>query len=121
MEFLASGKPAIAPAHTAMADYLGSPLAFVLRTCLEPACWPHDPTGMLRTHKHRLDWQSLSEAFRESYDVAKENPERYRSMSREAYRKMREFASVEQVVGPLEAFLSLAMTSSESARQEMTQ
>lgn len=121
MEFLASGKPAIAPAHTAMADYLSPQMAFVLQSSLEPACWPHDPTGLLHTHKHRLDWQSLMEAFRKSYEVAKGSPERYRRMSAVAYRKMREFASVERVAAPLESILHRAMATDVPAGQKVTQ
>lgn len=117
MEFLASGKPAIAPAHTAMADYLNSQLAFVLRTSLEPACWPHDPTGMLFTHKHRLDWQSLMEAFRDSYDVALSKPNHYQCMSRAAYSHMRDFASISRVAGPLESFLSDVAARHSAAQQ----
>lgn len=105
MEFLASGKPAIAPDHTAMADYLNEQLAFVLKYSLEPTCWPHDPTGMLFTHRHRLNWQSLMEAFRSSYQLAHKNPAHYQGMSSQAYQQMRDFASVERVSKPLEAFL----------------
>lgn len=105
MEFLASGKPAIAPDHTAMADYLNEQLAFVLKSSLEPTCWPHDPSGMLFTHRHRLNWQSLMEAFRSSYQLAHDNPTHYQTMSRCAYQKMHDFASVEQVSKELEAFL----------------
>lgn len=110
MEFLSSAKPVIAPAHTAMADYLNEQLAFVLKTSLEPTCWPHDPTGMLFTHKHRLNWQSLMEAFRESYRVALNEPARYQAMSRGAYRQMQRFASVESVSAPLAAFLDKVLS-----------
>lgn len=111
MEFLASGKPAIAPDHTAMADYLNDQLAFVLKYSLEPTCWPHDPTGMLYTHRHRLNWQSLMEAFRSSYQLAHDNPSQYQDMSRHACRQMHDFASVEQVSKPLEAFLHKVLAS----------
>lgn len=119
MEFLASGKPAIAPVHTAMADYVNKNLAFLLRTSLEPACWPHDPTGMLFTHKHRLDWQSLMEAFRHSYEVAQNRPEKYRGMSSAAYSQMRDFASIAQVASPLESFLHEVAVSRNISFQEM--
>lgn len=111
MEFLASGKPAIAPDHTAMADYLNDKLAFVLKYSLEPTCWPHDPTGMLYTHRHRLNWQSLMEAFRSSYQLAHDNPSQYQDMSRHACQQMHDFASVEQVSKPLEAFLHKVLAS----------
>ena len=121
MEFLSSGKPAIAPAHTAMADYLNPNSSFILRTCLEPACWPHDPTGMLLTRKHRLDWQSLMEAFRDSYELVKGQPQRYRDMSRAAHQQMKDFASIQQVAEPLENFLQAALASQQKAQQETLQ
>lgn len=105
MEFLSSGKPALAPDHTAMADYLSEEVAFILKHCLEPTCWPHDPTGMLLTHKHRLNWQSLMEAFRSSYLLAITQPAQYQMMSRNAYQQLQQFASVAQVSAPLADFL----------------
>ncbi|HSC84576.1 MAG TPA: glycosyltransferase [Pseudomonas sp.] len=105
MEFLSAGKPVIAPAHTAMADYIDERSAFILQCSLEPFCWPHDPTGIFTTHRHRLNWQSLLEAFQASYRVAKQSPERYRSMSQEAYEKMQAFASVAVISAPLGEFL----------------
>ncbi|WP_137817363.1 glycosyltransferase [Pseudomonas sp. 2FG] len=110
MEFLSSGKPVIAPDHTAMADYLNEQVAFVLKYSLEPTCWPHDPTGMLFTHRHRLNWQSLLEAFQSSYLVARNNPAHYQSMSSNAYQQMRSFAAVERVSEALKAFLHKVLT-----------
>ena len=112
MEFLSSGKPVIAPNHTAMADYLDDRVAFLLKCSPEPTCWPHDPTGMLFTHKHRLNWQSLTEAFRSSYQVACSNPEHYQRMSKHAYQQMQDFASVERVSEPLKAFLQQILAAS---------
>lgn len=112
MEFLSSGKPVIAPDHTAMADYLNERVAFLLKCSPEPTCWPHDPAGMLFTHRHRLNWQSLMEAFRSSYQVARTNPAHYQGMSRAAYQHMQAFASVAQVSEPLHAFLQQVLTAS---------
>lgn len=105
MEFLSASKPAIAPTHTAMADYVDERLAFLLECSLEPFCWPHDPTGIFTTHRHRLNWQSLMEAFQASYAVAKQHPQQYRSMSRHAFERMQAFASVDVVSEPLGEFL----------------
>ena len=110
MEFLASGKPAIAPDHTAMADYVNDTFAFVLQTSLEPTCWPQDPVGMMLTHRHRLNWESLVEAFRHSYQVALEDPARAQRMSSQAFLNMRDFASVDQVHEPLKDFLEQILT-----------
>ncbi|UVE17943.1 glycosyltransferase [Pseudomonas sp. LS44] len=105
MEFLSAGKPAIAPVHTAMADYVDDQLAFLLQCSLEPFCWPHDPRGVYVTHRHRLNWQSLLEAYQASYQTAKQAPGDYRRMSRHAYAKMQAFASIDAVAAPLEGFL----------------
>ena len=105
MEFFSCGKPAIAPMHTAMADYVTADMAFVLKTALEPFCWPHDPTGVFTTHRHRLNWQSLLEAFKASYRIARGDPERYLEMSRHAAQGMQAFASVEVVAKPLAGFV----------------
>lgn len=118
MEFLASAKPVIAPDHTAMADYLNEKLAFVLKTSLEPTCWPHDPTGMLFTHKHRLNWQSLMEAFLESHRVALNDPARYQAMSRSAYQQLQHFASVDSVCSPLAAFLDRVLSTTAESPQD---
>ncbi|WP_187670755.1 glycosyltransferase [Zestomonas carbonaria] len=109
MEFLSAGRPAIAPVHTAMADYVDERLAFLLKCSPEPFCWPHDPTGIFMTHRHRLNWQSLMEAYKTSYEVATADPWRYRQMSAHAFAKMRAFASVEAVAAPLDEFLEKIM------------
>lgn len=104
MEFLCSGKPALAPSHTAMADYLKDDFAFLVKTSIESACWPHDPTGMLLTHSHRLNWQSLVETYHLSYQTAKQSS-CYQRMSMLARRGMQDFCSIERVSGELGAFL----------------
>ncbi|MFR0689039.1 glycosyltransferase [Enterobacterales bacterium AE_CKDN230030158-1A_HGKHYDSX7] len=106
MEFLSAGKPALAPRHTAMADYLDERMAFVVEGALEPTCWPHDPTGMLVTHRHRLNWQSLMEAFRRSHAVATAEPQLYMQMSRAASRRLEAFSSLQAVAGALETFVA---------------
>lgn len=117
MEFLSAGKPAIAPTHTAMADYVDEKLAFLVSCSIEPFCWPHDPTGIFMTHRHRLNWQSLVEAYQHSYQVAKEDPQRYRAMARQADARMQTFASIDRVAGPLAAFLE-SISSASPARAE---
>ncbi len=115
MEFLSAGKPAIAPFHTAMADYVDDRLAFPLKSSPEPFCWPHDPTGVYATHRHRLNWQSLMEAYRESHEVALHDSPRYRDMARHACERMQSFASVTTVASPLGAFLEGIVGGSQAA------
>lgn len=85
MEFMSAGKPAIAPNHTAMADYINSENAFVVRSSEEWTHWPHDPRLVLRAFRYRLDWQSLRDAYLESFRVACDQPERYGRMARAAH------------------------------------
>ena len=113
MEFLCCGKPAIAPAHTAMADYLSSDFAFLVGSCLQLTDWPHDPSGMQQTHSHRLNWESLMQSYRASYAVASEAL-RYQALSRQAREHMRNFCSLQRVSGELGPFLQRAAASSAS-------
>lgn len=115
MEFLSAGKPALAPRHTAMADYLDERMGFVVEGALEPTCWPHDPTGMLVTHRHRLNWQSLMEAFQRSHAVAIGQPQVYAQMSRAASARMEAFSSLQAVAGALESFIGDVLDADRSA------
>jgi glycosyltransferase involved in cell wall biosynthesis len=116
MEFLCCGKPAIAPRHTAMADYLYEDFAFIVRTCLEPSCWPHDPTGKLLTHSNRLNWQSLMEAYRTSYSTVR-TATAYQHMSFAARNAMHRFCSLERVSNELGSFLQQVASSEHSNMQ----
>jgi len=84
MEFMSAGRPAISPTHTAMADYITKDNAFVLESSLEPFHWPQDPRQAFRSRRHRINFATVLEAYRESYRVAKEDPDRYHRMSRQA-------------------------------------
>ena len=106
MEFLSSGKPALAPRHTAMSDYLDDQLARVVHTSEELACWSHDPAGILRTRRHRLNWESLMQGFRDCYQMALKDPDGYRRMSMNAWQSMRHFSETTVVAKQLQGFLS---------------
>lgn len=106
MEFMASGKPALAPRHTAMLDYVDDDVARVVQTSVELACWAHDPCGIMRTRRHRLNWQSLMEGYRACYRLAREDAEGYRHMSLRAWQRLRDFSDVPVVADQLQAFLT---------------
>jgi len=105
MEFMSAGKPALAPDHSAMADYLNSDNAFVVRSSPEWTHWPHDPRLVLRAFRYRLDWQSLFDAFIESHTVATSQHERYLAMSQAATVTLRAHCSEQVIVDGLEKFL----------------
>jgi glycosyltransferase involved in cell wall biosynthesis len=46
---LAAGRPAIAPDHTSMADYMDDQVGFIPRSHPEPTHWPHDPEKRAET------------------------------------------------------------------------
>lgn len=98
---LAGGRPAIAPDHTAMADYMDSSLGFVVRSHPEPAPWPHDPERRWETSRYRLVWSDLRDHFLRSAEVVGSGPDRYRAMASDSRRRMAEHAGREVVVEAL--------------------
>ncbi len=118
MEFLCCGKPAVAPAHTAMADYLHADFAFLVDSCLQLTDWPHDPSGLQKTHSHRLNWESLMQAYRASYASANE-AQRYQTLSRQAREHLHRFCSLQRVGGELGPFLQRAALSIVTSNGEL--
>jgi glycosyltransferase involved in cell wall biosynthesis len=106
MEYMSAGKPAITPAHTAMADYVTAQNAFVIPSQLEPSTWPHDPRQAMRTRRHRIDFETLLSAYRESYEVAKHDPARYGRMAAAAHHDLRAHCSRAVISAGLQAFLT---------------
>jgi glycosyltransferase involved in cell wall biosynthesis len=106
VEFLAEGIPAIAPDNTAMADYIRDDLAFVVDSYPGiPTVWPHGDNEVNSTSYHQLNWQSLTEAYRHSFEVAHHDPARYHQMSRRACEAMQEYCGTDIVRSRLHAFL----------------
>ena len=115
MESMSAGKPAIAPRHTALADYLTDENSFPVESSLEPWCWPHDPRQAYRTRRHRIDFASLMQAYRDSYQVAKTDPQRYARMSEKANRDLKAHCSQNIVEARLRAFLNIPADRSSAA------
>ncbi len=93
MEFMSAGRPALAPDHTAMADYVDGSNAFVLRSGLDYDLWPRDLRHLFRDMRHRLEWESLLDAYRASYRVRRDEPARYAAMGEAARRAMQRSCS----------------------------
>lgn len=106
MEFLSAGKPALAPRHTAMLDYLDEDVAQIVHTSEEPACWSHDPTGQLGTRRHRLNWESLMLGYRACHEMARTNPDGYQRRSMAAWQRMRDFSDTTVVARQLQVFFT---------------
>lgn len=106
MEFMSAGKPALAPDHSAMADYITRDNAFIVRSGAEWTHWPHDPRLVLRAFRYRLDWQSLFDTFVESYAVATTQPQRYLAMSQAATDSLRRHCSQQVIGSGLQSFMT---------------
>ena len=107
MNYLAAGRPAISPCHTAIADYFSPDVGFVVESHPEPAAFPQD--GQLRksTTWHRLVWTSLVEQIQKSYAIAKQNPAAYRRLARNARAEMLAWASPQEAGSRLREALDL--------------
>ena len=114
-EFLAAGRPVVAPAHSALGEYLSFEVGFPVESYPEPASWPHDSSQRIRTTRHRIVWQSLHEQIWASYVAARD--EAFRSAMAERGRaRMRTFASVEQVRPRLRRALAPLLDAHAAAR-----
>jgi glycosyltransferase involved in cell wall biosynthesis len=114
MEYMSAGKPAIAPAHSAMADYLDESNGFVISSHLEPTIWPHDPRLSFRTRRHRVDFNSVVAAYRDSYQVATHDPARYAAMARAAHDRLQAHCSRDVLRAGIVPFIARATETSTS-------
>ncbi len=93
MEFMSAGRPAVAPRHTAMVDYVTEENSFVVEAHQRPAFWPHDQRQASRCLRYDVVFASLVRRYRESFVVARDEPERYARMSAAATRALLAFCS----------------------------
>jgi hypothetical protein len=99
MEYMSAGVPAVACRHTSMLDYIDSECAFVIDSSLEMGAWPHDQRQAFRTMRQRVHYQSLVNAYRRSYYVARNEPDVYARMGMAARQSLERYCSM-RVVGP---------------------
>ncbi|MGN8344025.1 glycosyltransferase [Pseudomonas sp. SMV71] len=105
MEFMSCARPAIAPDHTAMRDYIDPEVAFIVKSSREPTIWPEDSRILYRTLRHRPDWGSLKLAYEQSYAMARHQPQAYQAMAEAANERMRRYCGFEPVRQRLADFL----------------
>jgi glycosyltransferase involved in cell wall biosynthesis len=104
--FMAAGRPALAPPHTGMADSIDPDCGFTLQSHPEPAPWPQEISGGYRTTWHRLVWQSLHDQLRASYQTAKHGQTHYRTLAQRARDRMSGLTGAESVWPRLAAALN---------------
>jgi SAM-dependent methyltransferase/glycosyltransferase involved in cell wall biosynthesis len=98
MEFMAAGRPAVAPRHTAMLEYISPDNAFVVADHNRPAFWPHDMRQANRCLRHQIEFADLVRRYRESFVVARDQPQRYTDMSKASVAALRAFCGDEVVM-----------------------
>jgi hypothetical protein len=107
MNYLAAGRPCVAPCHTALSDYFTREMGFIVEAHPEPAIWPHDNRLRFRTTWGRVVWPSLVEQLRQSYHVARQDRAVYDALAACGQRKMAQWASEESIWPRLRAALDL--------------
>jgi len=106
MEFLCCGVPAIAPNHTAMADYVSPDFAFVVDSAPNlPTVWPHGDHQVYKTSRHQINWHSLMLAYRQSYILAKTDTATYAAMSESAMTAMQDYCATDRIALQLQQFM----------------
>ncbi len=105
MEYMSAGRPAIAPIHSAMRDYVTPENGFPISYSQRPQAWPHDSRQAVRCVRHVISFTDLVRAYRESYFVARDQPERYRAMSAHAVASLAKFCADSVVEAQIAAVL----------------
>jgi glycosyltransferase involved in cell wall biosynthesis len=118
MEFMAAGVPSIAPAHTAMVDFVSQDTTFLVKHSAQPAIWPHDPRQKKKAISYRINWVSLVEQFRLSYAVITHDLVRYRLMADASSKSIQCFANVDCVEKMTENFLQSALSANGSESKD---
>jgi glycosyltransferase involved in cell wall biosynthesis len=102
MEFMSAGRPAVTPLHTAMLDYVTPDNSFVMGSTLRLTSWPHDPRQAISCMQYAINFSQLVQAYRDSFEVAKNRPERYAEMSSAASAALQRFCSDEVISARLQ-------------------
>ncbi len=108
MEYMSAGRPAVAPRHSAMADYISIDDAFVIDSHERPSFWPHDERQATRCLRHEISFSSYVHQLRESFRVARHDPDRYAAMSSAATAALEGFCSDDIARARLHAVLAHA-------------
>jgi hypothetical protein len=97
LNYLAAGRPGVAPCHTAISDYLGPEMGFVVHSSPERTLWPQDRRIRFKTTWHRLAWPSVIEQIRASYELARNDRAGYDALAAAARTRMTQWVGTEAV------------------------
>ncbi|MGO8705279.1 MAG: glycosyltransferase [Candidatus Brocadiia bacterium] len=97
MNYMAAGRPAVTPCHSAIGDYWEDAMGFRVESHPELARWPQTPALGARTSWARIVWPSLVEQIARSYHVAKRQDDLYRQAASRSREKILSWAGMAQV------------------------
>ena len=122
MEFMSAGRPAIAPRHTAMLDYVTEENAFVPHSRTRQSVWPHDPRRAIRCLRQQISFSGLVECFRRSYAVARYDAPLYAQMSAAATAALKAYCSDDVATTRMaEVFRWLGLTTEDAGAKARSQ
>lgn len=104
LENMAAGRPALAPAHTAMMDYVNSGNSVVVEHDSMFVPFPNDPELKYRTVNFPVRWSSLFEGFVLCHQIASDSGQ-YKTYSDRARDGVRAVASMDVFRSRLGAFV----------------
>ena len=104
---MAAARPALAPTHTSMADYMDGTVGFPIRGHEEPTFYPHDPLRQIATTWYRMVWSDIRDQFLASAALVDDDPEGYANLAAAARRRVAEYAGVSVVAEALGRALAL--------------
>jgi glycosyltransferase involved in cell wall biosynthesis len=104
-QHLAAGRPAVVPAHTALAELVDEQVGFMVESSAAPAPWPDGFAGPARSSWHRISWQSLHDQLRASYELVRDDPSRYQALAQRARERILEVVDTERISSRMRTIL----------------
>ncbi|HEY7312044.1 MAG TPA: glycosyltransferase [Gemmataceae bacterium] len=97
LNYLAAGRPRVTPCHTAIGDYFTPDMGFIIASAAERAFWPQDKRIRFKTTWNRIEWPSVIEQLRTSYDLASRDPAAYESLVTASHEPMSQWVESESI------------------------
>ena len=104
MRFMAAGRPAVSPAHSALADFVDAETGFVVACSTGYETWPGDVEERLAGTGWRPEWDSLCRAMAAACELAR-TPDAYAERARATARRMRAVCGADAAQAALASLL----------------
>jgi hypothetical protein len=107
LNYLAASRPGVTPCHSAISDYFSPDMGFIIASAAERALWPQDKRIRFKTTWNRIEWPSVIEQLRKSYDLARKDRPAYEALAAASRERMSQWVTSEAVWPRLRAALDL--------------